>query len=263
MKPLLALCLALALAGPGAAAVVSAPPQVDQSDPNGQPPADDAHCTTCDGLRLLAMGEYDRAMHVFQLRAAQGDLVATNEIGVMYEQGLGVPVDYNRARQYYTRVMKAGAGVGMISLGKMYEQGHGVAVDESQAQHYYSLAATAGDPDGIALLGTMYQHGMGVPVDYGHAMRLYHEAIVAGGDSLAMEQIGFMLQHGLGGPANPKEAWCWYVWADANGQPNASAHLAELAAAGQEPVSDCSVLNQWPVKQQRAAADPPPVPRQR
>jgi TPR repeat protein len=254
MKLLLAICLSFALVGLVEAASPLVAPASEQSDPNRPPPADDAHCTTCDGMHLLDRGEFGRAMHVFQLRAAAGDLVATNEIGVMYEQGLGVPVDYDRARHYYTIAMKAGGAAGMISLGRMYEQGHGVAVDYNQARRFYTLAKDAGDPFGATMLGIMREHGEGAPVDYGEAMRLYHDAIVEGGDPTAMNQIGFMLQHGLGGPPNPKEAWCWYVWAEANGQPRATTHLAELTLAGQPPVEDCSVLNQWPVKDRREAA---------
>ncbi len=264
MKRLLAICLSLALAGSAEAALQSVAPPLHQSAQDRPPPADDAHCTTCDGVRLLQQGEYGRAMHVFQLRSAAGDPVAMNNIGYMYEEGLGVAVDYNRAMQYYTKAVNAGDGAGMASLGRMYEQGHGVAVDYRQARRYYTLAKNAGEPLGATLLGITYQHGLGVPIDYGQAMRLYHEAIVGGGDSTAMNQIGFMLQHGLGVPPNPKEAWCWYEWADANGEPHALTHLAELTVAGQQPVQDCSVLNQWPMKDRRqAAANGGPVPRQR
>ncbi|MDR3511140.1 MAG: tetratricopeptide repeat protein [Caulobacteraceae bacterium] len=259
----MAICLSLALCGNAAAAVDDVAPPTDQGAQDRPPPADDAHCTTCDGMRLLRQGEYGRAMHVFQLRAAVGDLVATHELGIMYQQGLGVAVDFDRARSYFTKGMNAGDGAGMASLGWMYEQGLGVAVDYQQARRYYKMAKAAGDPFGATLLGITYQHGLGVPIDYGQAMRLYHEAIVGGGDGTAMNQIGFMLQHGLGVPPNLKEAWCWYAWADANGEPHAPTHLAELTVAGQQPVEDCSVLNQWPVKvRPKAAADGAPVQRQ-
>jgi TPR repeat protein len=255
--------LSLALAGRAEALVSTPALEPDQTEQGGSPPADDAHCTTCDGVRLLWRGEYDRAMHVFQLRAAAGDPAATNNIGYMYEEGLGVDIDYDRARQYYAKAIKAGGGGGMSSLGWMYQQGHGVAVDYNQARRYYAMAKDAGDPVGATLLGVMYEHGEGVPIDYGQAMSLYHEAIVDGGDPGAMEQIGFMLQHGLGGPPNPKEAWCWYMWAEANGQSDATTHLAELTVAGQQPVRDCSVLNKWPVKVRRqATASGAPAPRQ-
>ena len=263
MRGLLAVCLWLALAGSAAAVVDRVAPQPPQAAQDRPPPADDAHCTTCDGMRLLQQGEYGRAMHIFELRSAAGDLVATHELGIMYEQGLGVSVDYARARAYFTKGMKAGDGAGMASIGRMYEQGHGVAVDYLQSRRYYTLAMDAGDPFGATLLGITYQHGLGAPVDYGHAMRLYHAAILGGGDSTAMNQIGFMLQHGLGVAPNPREAWCWYVWAEANGEPHAPTHLAELAVAGQQPVEDCSVLNQWPVKPRpKLAADAAPFRRQ-
>ena len=60
-------------------------------------PSDDRKCNTCDGVRLMEQGNYPRAMHIFQLRAAEGDGDAMNDIGWMYEHGLGVPPDGRQA----------------------------------------------------------------------------------------------------------------------------------------------------------------------
>src|ERR1700744_3686945 len=117
MKLSLARCLWLLAALPAYAVVSRVAPASSQSEQTAAPPADDAQCTTCQGVELLNSGQYARAMHVFQLRAAQGDAVAMNNIGYMYQEGLGVPVDMANARRYFLMSANAGGGIGMSSLG--------------------------------------------------------------------------------------------------------------------------------------------------
>jgi TPR repeat protein len=204
MRWLLAIGLSLTLAGSAAANVA------EQGDPilgDFGPPADDARCKTCDGLKLLQLGQYARALDVFQRLAAKHVPAAMVQVGWIYELGLGVSVDYDQARRSFTR------------------------------------AAQAGDAGGMAGLGLMLQHGQGGPVDLAGAMALYRQAIAKGPDPLAMNQIGYMTEHGLGVAADPKAAWCWYEWAHVNGQASADKHLVAMAAAGMTPPTECSVLN--------------------
>jgi len=56
----------------------------------------DADCNSCDPVDLMASGQYATAMTIFQRRAASGDSVAMNNIGLIYQNGLGVAADYRR-----------------------------------------------------------------------------------------------------------------------------------------------------------------------
>jgi TPR repeat protein len=154
-----------------------------------------AGCNVCDAQELLNEGEYDRAMGIFQHLSAEGNPQATSDIGFMYEHGLGRPVDYAKARQWYA---KAGE------------------LDESM---------------GLSNLGEMYERGLGTRIDYAEAMRLYRRGAAAG-DAGAAYQLGRLYQHGLGSPADPVAAMCWYQVAQNNGDDDARPQIETIMAQG-------------------------------
>jgi TPR repeat protein len=173
-------------------------------------PSNDKRCSTCDGVALIAAGQYARAMHVFTLQAAKGDGQAMAELGSMYASGLGVPRN--------------------LAL----------------AQKWFSNAVDSGDPDGAAMVGMIYQHGSGVPQDYRRAITYYRRG-VAEHSGLAANQMGYVYEHGLGVKQDLKVASCWYTLAVVNGNPRSAEHLGELEAAGQAVTPDdaaiCQAIN--------------------
>jgi TPR repeat protein len=50
-----------------------------------------------DGQAAVRHGDYATAMQYFRVLADQGNAVAQNNLGFMYDQGLGVPRDYAQA----------------------------------------------------------------------------------------------------------------------------------------------------------------------
>jgi hypothetical protein len=62
----------------------------------------------------------------------------------MYETGLGVPVDYKKAREYYEKAANQGLAAAQFNLGYMYEMGWGVPINFTQARKYYEKAANQG-----------------------------------------------------------------------------------------------------------------------
>jgi TPR repeat protein len=249
---LLGLGLTLALAGlPTAVIAVSpVPPQAAIEAPAEAPteaqiPSDDKKCSTCDGVRLMEQGDYGRAMHIFQLRAAEGDSVAMNNIGWMYEFGLGRAPDPRQAILWYSKAGDRGNGTSLFNLADMFDNGIGVQVDHKTARQYREKALRIGYLPALTWGGMLYLHGDGVPKNYGTAMSLFEAAAVKG-DNLAMNEIGFMYQHGLGMKPDPSTAWCWYQLAILNGSDASNRHLQELKAAGTPPPSSCEVLNSIP-----------------
>lgn len=114
---------------------------------------------------------------------------------------------------------------------ELIEQG-----DYGRAHHILEMRAEQGDAFAVTELGRMSQHGWGVPVDYDRAMAFYQTAAHEG-DAVALNQIGFMVLYGLGRPADPKQAWCWFEQAAEKGVDLSTHHLAELMAAGMQPIS--------------------------
>jgi TPR repeat protein len=78
------------------------------------------------GLKAYQSGDYQTALHEWRPLAEQGDAKAQNNLGVMYEKGLGVPQDYAEAVKWYRKAAEQGDARAQNNLGVMYAAGRGV-----------------------------------------------------------------------------------------------------------------------------------------
>src|SRR5262245_23337140 len=78
-------------------------------------------------------GNYAKALAEFEKLAADGDPLAMNNVGLMYNHGQGTGVDNAKAKQWYERSAKLGNPSAMNNLGVMYEKGEGVPKNEAEA----------------------------------------------------------------------------------------------------------------------------------
>jgi len=76
--------------------------------------------------------------------AEQGDAQAQYNLGVMYDNGKGVPQDYIKAVQWYTKSAEQGFAVSQYNLGVMYDNGKGVPQDYIEAAKWYRESAEQG-----------------------------------------------------------------------------------------------------------------------
>ncbi len=81
---------------------------------------------------------------------------------------------------YLHKACDDGYAQGCFNLGYMYYQGEGVPVDFKKAGGLYSKACDGGDAQGCILLGGMYVVGEGVPVDYDKALKLFKKTCELG-----------------------------------------------------------------------------------
>jgi TPR repeat protein len=70
-----------------------------------------------------------------ELRAAaeKGEAKAQFNLGLMYDNGQGVPQDYNEAAKWYTKAAEQGFPAAEYNLAGMYEDGRGVPLDYKEA----------------------------------------------------------------------------------------------------------------------------------
>ena len=61
---------------------------------------------------------------------------ACTELGALHLVGLGVPLDYSKAAEYYTKGYELQDGSACGSLGTLYANGLGVPLDYSKAAKY-------------------------------------------------------------------------------------------------------------------------------
>lgn len=113
----------------------------------------------------LAAGDFTRAAAELAPLAARGDGRALNLLGVLHQNGWGVPQDATLAAAFYRRAADLGFTRALHNLGRLYRSGLGVAADASEAARLWKVAGRQGYVPSQAALGALYHAGDGVPQD--------------------------------------------------------------------------------------------------
>ena len=110
------------------------------------------------------------------IKAERGNADAQYKLGVMYDQGQGVPKDYKEAVKWYRLSAEQGHAKAQINLGVMYVDGYGIPQDNQKAVKWFRLSADQGYAKAQYNLGVMYVNGDGVSQDYVLAYMWFHIA---------------------------------------------------------------------------------------
>jgi TonB family protein len=95
-----------------------------------------------DGQAAYARGDYEAALRLWRPLAEGGSARAQNNLGVMYENGKGVPEDVAEAIKWYSLAAQQGYAGAQNNLGLIYAIGRGGAPQDSlRAYMWFSLAA--------------------------------------------------------------------------------------------------------------------------
>ena len=96
-----------------------------------------------DGQAAYDRGDYPEALLQWRPLAEQGIARAQNNLGVLYENGKGVPQDLNEALKWYRLAAEQNYGGAENNLGLIYALGRGVPRDPIRAYMWFSLAASS------------------------------------------------------------------------------------------------------------------------
>jgi TPR repeat protein/predicted esterase len=144
---------------------------------------------------------YAEAARMFQIAWDNGDIKAPRYLGIMYEEGLDVPIDYTKAMEYYLAGVTGKDITSAARIGALYEKGLGVAQSYEKALEWYRIAAPSPEeaaknasPRIIALLalGNFYENGLGVEKDITQAIVWYRVAAEGGNEDakMALKRLG-------------------------------------------------------------------------
>jgi TPR repeat protein len=154
------------------------------------------HAQSSDGETQREAG--DRALaRDYQSAADAGDPVAMGRLGVLFQQGIGLPQSYTEAIKWYTRAAEAGNAEAMNNLGTLYVSGHGVPQDYAEAKKWYQRAADAGSVMAMINIAKMYYLGVGVARSYPEAANWFRLASIRG-SAMAMNSLSLMYDSGMG-----------------------------------------------------------------
>jgi len=93
------------------------------------------------GRQVFASG---RQLFVFE-HPEQGNASTQYNLGWMYDNGEGVPQDYEKAVKWYRLAAEQGYSLAQLGLGVMYDNGKGVPQDYQEAVKWYRRAAEQGN----------------------------------------------------------------------------------------------------------------------
>lgn len=92
------------------------------------------------GNIVVQQGANVDAARYFRVASERGHVKAANALGFMYEEGRGVPQNFEQARELYLRAMKKGNADAMVNRGLLYANGLGTTKDPVQAYMHFLLA---------------------------------------------------------------------------------------------------------------------------
>jgi|CXWL01.1.fsa_nt_gi TPR repeat protein len=180
-----------------------------------------------EGYSALQNKDYATAIKEWEPIAKKGDATAQHNLGVMYEEGLGVKIDLKKALFWYRKAGENGYANSQINLGIMYANGTGIKKNDVTAVYWYRKAAEQGNVDGQNKLADMYGSGNGVEKDLAEAAKLFRKAAYQG-SAYAQYSLGFQYRRGQGVIRDEGEARKWLSRAADQGYKPAIKELEDI-----------------------------------
>lgn len=100
--------------------------------------------------------EYSKALTMNNKAATKGNSDANNNLGWMYQNGLGCEIDLERAIKFYHEASKGGNAHALYRLGRMYELGHVTSPQKNKHIQLYLTAADQGCVEAMSTLGEKF-----------------------------------------------------------------------------------------------------------
>lgn len=177
---------------------------------------------------------YAQAKTSYQLAADAHDAVAAYNLGLIYEEGKGQPVDYDKAQLMYQQAADQGSTQAMVRLAGLYFNGKSNKGDPMEALSIYQKAASKGDRDAYYRLGLLTEAGVTTKTDYTQALQ-YYEASAKLGNQKGMLAAARMYQYGMGVQPDKSRSEQYYQMLADMGNPFAQRQLALLNGRSVSP----------------------------
>ncbi len=175
----------------------------------------------------------DKAVQYFLEAAEIGSVDAQWNLGLLYNEGIGVERSGEEAKYWFEKAAKAGHARAQFNLSIMYMTGDGAEEDIDKAADYMKLSADAGFVDAAFGLAELYSVGRGVTKNLDEAVRWFKVAAEAG-HPRAQSNLGTFYVEGQGVEANEQEAFNWFKKAADLGEPYGLYNLGYLYETGSQ-----------------------------
>lgn len=177
-------------------------------------------------FEALIAGNHEEARYIAQPFAQSGVPAAQHLLGFLFEKGLSVEQDAEKAKVLYFMAAEGGDLDARVALGNFAAD----AGDHEEAVRQFTLAAEAGDARAMTRLGVHYTRGAGVKADTQRGAA-YFEQAAALNEGDALYHLGFAHLIGRGVAKDAVKSRSYFTRAANQGHPLASYNLAVLIDA--------------------------------
>ncbi len=95
------------------------------------------------GKYLYSEKKYEAASELFRQAAGNGSVEAADDLGIIYEFGLGTQPDCKEAKRWFQKGAKGNSSTAMDHLGMLFEHGCGVKIDNEEARRWFEEARSS------------------------------------------------------------------------------------------------------------------------
>jgi TPR repeat protein len=124
----------------------------------------------------LAYDAYEKSCYKEAIRLAEAEAVtngsANTLLGLIHEQGAGVPQDMSKAAEAYLRGAQLGDRHAQFAIAVMLAEGRGIKENKKQAAQFFEMAAAQNHAPALYNLALIYAEGNGRPRDMTKAAEL-------------------------------------------------------------------------------------------
>ena len=114
------------------------------------------------GIAAYQANDLPLAYKEFLSAAKDGHVDSQFNLGLMFENGIGISKDMAKALIWYEKAAAQGNAAAQFNLGVLHENGRGTKVDFAKANEWYRKASIQGDAWAIGNLGMLYIRADGV-----------------------------------------------------------------------------------------------------
>lgn len=203
--------------------------------------------------------DYEGARDIAEAWAKKGDARAMAMLGVLYQRGLGVPADLNKAVDWYAQAAEKNDLGAQYSLAEIYLNGTLGEADMQRGRYWLEKAAAKGKPEAEHRLGLLAAGEQ--PPDWPAAAQWFGKA-AAQGYVDSQYNLGVLYAEGRGVDQSKIKAGEWFAKAAVKGHADAALDYGIMVFRGDGVKKDEKVGADWllvsarrgnPVAQNRVA----------
>ena len=168
-----------------------------------------------------------KAFEHYKNAAKQGHIFAQYNVGISYEEGIGVERNLKKAKKYYKMAAKQDNPFAQFHLGYLYDKGLGVTQNYKKAAKHYKAAADQNHAEAQCNIGILCENVTGCEMNVDLAVEYYNKSAEQNNDN-ALYYLGICYEEGISVGVDIDMAKMYYEKAAKLGHVEANNTLNEI-----------------------------------